>query len=218
MTPWSSDWRAKSLFTFLKSDNAQTSAELIDGKAVYLRPPLPADWQAWAEVRASSRAFLKPWEPTWSTSALTRTAYRQRLRIQARERRDNSGYRFFIFRSTDDALVGGVNLSNIQSGVAMSCGIGYWIGKDYARQDLMRDAVSTLLPFVFDTIGLHRLEAACLPSNMASEGLLRKLGFRQEGYARAYLRIDGAWRDHLMFALLASDYRSRFQIATITEA
>ena len=151
MTPWSSDWRAKSLFTFLKSDNAQTSAELIDGKAVYLRPPLPADWQAWAEVRASSRAFLKPWEPTWSTSALTRTAYRQRLRIQARERRDNSGYRFFIFRSTDDALVGGVNLSNIQSGVAMSCGIGYWIGKDYARQDLMRDAVSTLLPFVFDT-------------------------------------------------------------------
>ena len=73
----------------------------------------------------------------------------------------------------------------------------------------MRDAIESLMPFVFDTIALHRLEAACLPSNVASEGLLRKLGFRQEGYARAYLRIDGSWRDHLLFALLASDYRNR---------
>ena len=73
----------------------------------------------------------------------------------------------------------------------------------------MSDAVEALLPFIFDKIALHRLEAACLPGNMASEGLLRKLGFRQEGYARDYLRIDGTWRDHLMFAMLASDYRSK---------
>ena len=197
------------MFTFLKSDDAHGIADQIEGQAVYLRAPQLADWRAWAEVRASSRAFLKPWEPTWSTSALTRTAYRHRLRIQARERRDNAGYRFFIFRRADDALTGGVNLSNIQRGVAMSCSIGYWIGKDHARQDLMRDAIESLMPFVFDTITLHRLEAACLPSNVASEGLLRKLGFRQEGYARAYLRIDGSWRDHLLFALLASDYRNR---------
>ncbi|MFP6729860.1 MAG: GNAT family protein [Alphaproteobacteria bacterium] len=197
------------MFTFLKSDSVQAASVQIDGAAVYMRPPQSGNWRAWAEVRAASRTFLKPWEPTWSASALTRTTYRHRLRIQARERRDNTGYRFFIFRRADNALVGGVNLSNIQSGVAMSCSIGYWIGKDYARQDIMRDAVSALLSFVFDTIGLHRLEAACLPSNVASEGLLRKLGFRQEGYARAYLRIDGAWRDHLMFAMLASDFRNK---------
>ena len=205
------------MFDFLRSDDAQTAAELVEGKAVYMRPPQPSDWRAWAEVRAASRTFLKPWEPTWSSSALTRAAYRHRLRLQARERRDDTGYRFFIFQRADDALVGGVNLSNIQSGVAMSCSIGYWIGKDYARKDLMRDAVSSLLPFVFDTIGLHRLEAACLPSNVASEGLLRKLGFRQEGYARAYLRIDGAWRDHLMFAMLENDYRNRGEIPTIPD-
>ena len=197
------------MFTFLKSDSVQAASVQIDGAAVYMRPPQSGNWRAWAEVRAASRTFLKPWEPTWSASALTRTTYRHRLRIQARERRDNTGYRFFIFRRADNALVGGVNLSNIQSGVAMSCSIGYWIGKDYARQDIMRDAVSALLSFVFDTIALHRLEAACLPSNVASEGLLRKLGFRQEGYARAYLRIDGAWRDHLMFAMLASDFRNK---------
>ena len=197
------------MFTFLKSDSVQAASVQIDGAAVYMRPPQSGNWRAWAEVRAASRTFLKPWEPTWSASALTRTTYRHRLRIQARERRDNTGYRFFLFRRADNALVGGVNLSNIQSGVAMSCSIGYWIGKDYARQDIMRDAVSALLSFVFDTIGLHRLEAACLPSNVASEGLLRKLGFRQEGYARAYLRIDGAWRDNLMFAMLASDFRNK---------
>lgn len=200
------------MFTFLKSDDGQSDVNRIEGKAVYLRPPQPGDWRAWAEVRAASRNFLKPWEPTWSTSTLTRTAYRHRLRIQARERRENSGHRFFILRRTDDALVGGVNLSNIQRGVAMSCSIGYWIGKFYTRQGLMSDAINSLLPFVFDNIALHRLEAACLPSNVASEGLLRKLGFRQEGYARAYLRIDSAWHDHLLFAMLASDYRNRTDI------
>ena len=199
------------MFTFLKSDDGQTAIDRIEGKAVYLRPPQAGDWRAWAEVRASSRTYLKPWEPAWSASALTRTAYRHRLRIQARERRDNVGHRFFIFRRADDALVGGVNLSNIQRGVAMSCSIGYWIGKAYARQGLMSDAVEALLPFVFDTIALHRLEAACLPSNVASEALLRKLGFRQEGFARAYLRIDGAWRDHMLFAMLASEYRNRVE-------
>ena len=200
------------MFNFRKSDDAQTLATLIEGKAVYLRPPLPNDWRAWAEVRAASRNFLKPWEPTWSASALTRTAYRHRLRIQARERRDNTGHRFFIFRRDDDSLAGGVNLSNIQHGVAMSCNIGYWIDKHNARQGLMSDAIEALLPFVFDTISLHRIEAACLPNNLASEALLRKLGFRQEGYARAYLRIDGAWRDHLLFAMLASDFQKRGEL------
>ena len=197
------------MFTFLRSDDGQASVDRLDGRVVYLRPPQSSDWRAWAEVRAASRAFLKPWEPTWSEAALTRTTYRHRLRIQARERRDNAGYRFFIFKRSDGALAGGVNLSNIQRGVALSCSIGYWIAKAHAHQGLMSDAIETLLPFVFDTLALNRIEAAFLPSNVASEGLLRKLGFRQEGYARGYLRIDGAWRDHMLFAMLASDYQNR---------
>ena len=196
------------MFTFLRSDDGQASVDRLDGRVVYLRPPQSSDWRAWAEVRAASRAFLKPWEPTWSEAALTRTTYRHRLRIQARERRDNAGYRFFIFKRSDGALAGGVNLSNIQRGVALSCSIGYWIAKAHAHQGLMSDAIETLLPFVFDTLALNRIEAAFLPSNVASEGLLRKLGFRQEGYARGYLRIDGAWRDHMLFAMLASDYQN----------
>ena len=89
----------------------------------------------------------------------------------------------------------------------MSCSVGYWVGKDFARQGLMGDALDAMMPFVFKKLALHRIEAACLPTNLASEGLLRKLGFQREGYARRYLRINGEWQDHLLFALLADDYR-----------
>jgi ribosomal-protein-alanine N-acetyltransferase len=195
------------VFGFLKSDTASRPDVQLDGAQVYLRPPQAGDWQVWAELRAASRAFLEPWEPRWAEGALTRAAYRRRLRRQAREARDDIGYSFFILRRHDHALVGGVNLSNIQRGVAMSCSVGYWVGKDFARQGLMGDALDAVMPFVFKKLALHRLEAACLPSNLASEGLLRKLGFQREGYARRYLRINGEWQDHLLFALLADDYR-----------
>ena len=100
-------------------------------------------------------------------------------------------------------------MSNLQRGVAMSCSLGYWIGQPHARQGYMSEALRRLLPFVFETLGLHRIEAACLPTNVASRGLLQKIGFREEGYARGYLRINGAWHDHVLFALLAEDYRAK---------
>jgi ribosomal-protein-alanine N-acetyltransferase len=71
----------------------------------------------------------------------------------------------------------------------------------------MKDGVKALLGFVFDDLGLHRLEAACLPSNDRSKGVLRNVGFHEEGLARQYLKINGAWRDHVLFAMLASDPR-----------
>ena len=195
------------MFGFLKSDTASRPAVQLDGAQVYLRPPQAGDWRVWAELRAASRAFLEPWEPRWAEGALTRAAFRRRLRRQAREARDDVGYSFFILRRHDHALVGGVNLSNVQRGVAMSCSLGYWVGKDFSRQGLMGDALDAMMPFVFKKLALHRIEAACLPTNLASEGLLRKLGFQREGYARRYLRINGEWQDHLLFALLADDYR-----------
>jgi ribosomal-protein-alanine N-acetyltransferase len=72
----------------------------------------------------------------------------------------------------------------------------------------MSEALSALLPFAFDRLGLHRIEAACLPRNGPSRGLLEKLGFREEGYAREYLRIDGTWQDHVLYGLLRQDVRA----------
>ncbi|MCH9018965.1 MAG: GNAT family N-acetyltransferase [Proteobacteria bacterium] len=190
---------------FLKNDSPAAAATRLTGERVYLRPPCPGDWRPWAELRTASRAFLQPWEPRWADGALTSAAFRRRLRRQARESREDTGYSFFVFLREDDVHVGGVNFSEIQRGVAMSCTLGYWIGARYARQGLMTEAVGCVLPFAFETLGLNRVEAACLPTNTASERLLRTLGFRQEGFARDYLRINGEWRDHLLFAMRASD-------------
>lgn len=180
----------------------------LDGPRVYLRPPRNRDWLVWADLRERSRGFLTPWEPTWSVDALSRAAFRRRLRQTATEWVEDSGYGFLVFRRDDDAVLGGVNLSNVRRGVAQAVNLGYWIGEPYARHGYMTEALLTLFPFVFDRLGLHRIEAACLPHNMASRGLLQKVGFREEGYARQYLRINGSWQDHVLYSLLRGDIRN----------
>ncbi len=190
---------------FLRPSSLLDSGQTVYGGEVMLRAPQMADYQAWAEVRTESRAFLTPWEPIWSRDELTRVAFRRRLKHYARDMREDHAYPFFIFRSSDDAMLGGVTVSNIRRGVAQSGAIGYWIGRSHARSGNMAAALNALIPFVFDTLGLHRIEAACLPHNAASIGLLTKCGFEREGYARRYLRINGAWQDHVLFALLSED-------------
>ena len=116
---------------------------------------------------------------------------------------------FLVFRAEDEALIGGLSLSNMRRGVAQSANLGYWVGAPHARQGYMTEALRTGLGYAFDQLKLHRLEAACLPSNEASRRLLAKLGFTEEGRARAYLRINGRWQDHLIYALLAEDWAQR---------
>lgn len=181
----------------------------LDGTRIYLHPPRYRDWRGWADLRARSREFLVPWEPTWLPDALSRAAYRRRLRHTALEWRDDSSYSFLILRRQDESIIGGVTLSQVRRGVAQTASLGYWIGAPYARQGYMTEAIQCLMPFAFDRLGLHRLEAACLPHNQASRSLLAKIGFREEGYARGYLRINGSWRDHVLYALVREDSRLR---------
>lgn len=181
---------------------------VITGENVYLRYPRIADFLAWSQLRGESRSFLAPWEPAWSTDELSKGAFRRRLKRYHRETREDLAYAFFVFRSTDQALLGGCTLSNVRRGVTQCCALGYWVGERFARQGYMFDAVRALIPFIFRTLGLHRIEAACLPTNEASRQLLAKTGFRQEGLARHYLLINGEWQDHLLFALLPEDVRS----------
>jgi ribosomal-protein-alanine N-acetyltransferase len=176
---------------------------------VVLRPPRGADWVDWVALRRESRDFLEPWEPTWSNDALTRPAFRRRLQGHRSEWQRGSGYAFLIRRREDGALMGGVTLSNVRRGVAQSGSLGYWIGRRFARQGYMTESLALVLTFAFENLGLHRVEGACLPSNEASRGLLTKSGFTEEGYLRRYLRIDGQWRDHVLFGILKSDPRHR---------
>jgi ribosomal-protein-alanine N-acetyltransferase len=178
---------------------------VIRGDGVYLRYPRVGDFIAWSKLRAESRQFLSPWEPSWATDELSKGAFRRRLRRYQKEARQDTAYAFLVFRQADNALMGGCTLSNVRRGVTQCCALGYWVGERFARQGHMFDAVRALVPFIFRTLGLHRIEAACLPSNEASKSLLMKAGFRQEGVAVRYLQINGEWQDHVLFALLADE-------------
>jgi ribosomal-protein-alanine N-acetyltransferase len=156
-------------------------------------------------LREKSRAFLVPWEPTWPADDLTRGAFRRRLKRYAEDQRTDQAYAFFIFRQEDNSLVGGLTLANVRRGVAQAGSLGYWLGEPFVRRGYMSAAVKALLPFAFGTLKLHRVEAACIPTNAASIRLLEKCGFVREGYAREYLCINGVWQDHLLYARLARD-------------
>jgi ribosomal-protein-alanine N-acetyltransferase len=176
----------------------------LDGEGIILRPHRASDFAEWAELRAQSRSFLQPWEPTWPSDDLTRAAYRRRLSAYADDIERGVAYPFLVFRKSDGAMVGGITLSNIRRGVAQMGSIGYWVGEPHTRRGYTVAAVNAVTRFCFGRLGLHRVEAACLPTNEASRAVLTKAGFQQEGLARAYLRINGAWRDHLLFGLLVT--------------
>ncbi|GGE34696.1 ribosomal-protein-alanine N-acetyltransferase [Agaricicola taiwanensis] len=172
---------------------------------LYLRMPQLGDFDQWAELRAASRSFLQPWEPLWPADDLTRPSFRRRLRRYGDEIREDSAYPFFLFRQSDDVLLGGLTFSNVRRGVVQATTLGYWMGSPHAGKGLMTEGVRACLPFVFGHLGLHRLEAACLPSNASSIRLLEKVGFKREGIARRYLCINGRWQDHILYGLLADD-------------
>ncbi len=168
-----------------------------------LRLPRLSDYKAWSALRTQSAAFLEPWEPTWPKDDLTRAAFRNRLGAYARELETGEAFPFFLFRRDDATLIGGVRLFHIRRGVAQSAVLGYWIGQPYARRGYMLDGVRAAVDFAFGEMGLHRLEAACMPENAASASVLLKSGFLEEGYAPAYLKINGEWRDHRLFGMVA---------------
>ncbi len=177
------------------------------GQRTMIRSPERNDWEEWSRLRGESRPFLSRWEPTWSSDALTRAAFRRRLSRFAADWRTDQGYNFLLFRLEDRTMVGGIGLSNVRRGVAESGSLGYWVGERYARQGYMTEGLRLMLSFAFQQLRLHRVEAATLPHNAPSRHLLLKSGFREEGYARAYLYIDGRWQDHVLFGLLQDDQR-----------
>jgi ribosomal-protein-alanine N-acetyltransferase len=178
----------------------------VEGKLVRLRAPVAADFVEWSALRNQSREYLTPWEPSWAPDELTRAAFRRRLRRYVQAERDGTGMMFFVFDKKTDELTGGCQLSNIRQGIAQSAAsLGYWIGQKHAGRGLMTDAVVTLVRHAFDRLGFHRIEAACLSTNVASRRVLTKAGFTAEGTARKYLRINGEWQDHLLFAIIVGD-------------
>lgn len=177
----------------------------IRADGLYLRASEMRDYVEWAELREKSRSFLTPWEPLWPIDDLTRASFRYRVRRHAEEMARDEAYSFFIFREEDDALLGGLSFGHVRRGVSQAATLGYWMGEPYAGKGYMTRAVRAACAYAFEKRGFHRIEAACLPTNEPSKRLLERVGFKQEGYARSYLNINGQWRDHLLYAFLETD-------------
>src|SRR5262245_30912335 len=140
----------------------------IVGEGVALRIPEMSDFAEWAALREASRDFLTPWEPTWPADDLTRSSFRRRIKRYSEDQRADLAYAFFMFRKHDNVLLGGLTLANIRRGCAQAGSLGYWMGAPHARRGYMTAAVNSLIPFAFGTLKLHRIEAACIPANVAS--------------------------------------------------
>jgi ribosomal-protein-alanine N-acetyltransferase len=184
----------------------------LDTERLTLRLPRHADFRPWTALRETSRAFLTPWEPTWATDHLTRKSFTGRVYWAQRALTQGSAVPLFILDRQDETLLGAITLDNIRRGPAQSATLGYWIGQPHARQGYMREAIEAVVHYAFRGQDLSRVEAACLPENVASRGVLEKAGFKYEGVAQSYLQINGRWRNHVLYAHLRHDRRGRTDV------
>ena len=181
----------------------------LETERLTLRPPAHADFRDWSELRQGSAEFLKPWEPAWAEDHLSRRAFTNRVYWASRAVGQGTALPLFLVRRADQRLIGAITLDNIRRGPAQAATLGYWIGSDHTRQGFMREAIVAVVHHAFAAMDLSRIEAACLPENAASRGVLEKTGFKYEGVAQAYLQIAGRWRNHVLYANLRHDRRGR---------
>lgn len=179
----------------------------LKGARVTLRLPVPSDYHEWATLRRESRAFLEPWEPRWASDELERSGWRHRVRRYREEYAAGTAIAFLIFENGKGGLAGGITIGNIRYGVSQSAQIGYWMGERHAGKGYMQDAIGVLVSHAFGAMRLHRIEAACIPDNTRSIHVLEKAGFAREGLLRSYLRINGVWQDHYIYARIADEHR-----------
>ena len=184
----------------------------LDTERMVLRPPMHSDFTPWSALRRDSEGFLAQWEPSWAEDHLTRRAFTNRVYWANRAIGNGSAVPLFLLRRKDAMLLGALTLDNIRRGPAQAGTLGYWVGAPFARQGYMREAIEAVVHYAFDRLDLSRIEAACLPENQASRGLLEKSGFKYEGVAQSYLQIDGRWRTHVLYASLRLDRRGRTDV------
>ena len=181
----------------------------IETERMTLRLPTHGDWTQWAALRDESAAFLTPWEPGWAGDHLTRKAFTNRVYWAARAEAQGTALPLLLIRREDQALLGAITLDNIRRGPSQSGTLGYWIGERFSRRGYMREAIQSVVHHAYSALDLSRIEAACLPENIASRGVLEKCGFKYEGVAQSYLQISGRWRNHVLYAALRLDRRGR---------
>ena len=184
----------------------------IETERMTLRLPQHGDFRAWTTLRDQSAPFLTPWEPVWAADHLSRKAFTNRIYWANRSTSQGTALQLLLIRREDAALLGAITLDNIRRGPSQAGTLGYWMGQAHARQGYMREAILSVVHHAFTVMDLSRVEAACLPENAASRGVLEKCGFKYEGVAQSYLQIAGRWRNHVLYANLRGDRRGRTDV------
>ncbi len=185
-------------------------ATLVDGPVV-VRPPKLRDAVSWVDLRIRNEGWLAPWEATppgpepvgpWARRQ-TAGVFSQMTRRLRRQARQGSALPFMV--AYRGRVVGQITVSTIVRGAANTGQVGYWIDQAVAGRGIMPTALALVVGHCFGPVGLHRVEANVRPENAASRRVVEKLGFRTEGMHLKYLAIDGAYRDHLIYAITTDD-------------
>ncbi|MFJ9621514.1 GNAT family N-acetyltransferase [Streptomyces sp. NPDC101181] len=171
---------------------------------VTLRPATLTDASSFATALTRSRAYMRPWEPVRPESFYTPEGQRVRLAGLFAER-DGGRAMPWVLADGDDRVIGAFTLSAVERGSFRNARLGYWVDVDHAGRGLATAAVGAVCAAARDRLGLHRVEAATVTGNTASQRVLAKAGFERIGTAPGYLHIDGAWRDHHLFQRLLHD-------------
>jgi ribosomal-protein-alanine N-acetyltransferase len=170
-------------------------AAVAVGERTYVRQARERDANEFVELMRASRELHEPWSyPPAQTDEFRGLVERARA---------DDFELLLLCRRGDDVILGFFNLSQIFRGPFLNAYLGYAIGQPYARQGYMAEGIELVLRYAFETLGLHRLEANIQPGNEASIALAKHAGFRLEGFSPRYLKIDGRWRDHERWAILA---------------
>ncbi len=178
--------------------------------ATAVRPVAASDLSALLAARIGNRSFLAPWEPLREESFYTPVGQGRELALDDAAWRSGTGFAFAVLdASAGDALVGRVALANVVRGVWQNATLGYWFAQDAGGRGHATAAVGLVLGFAFGVAGLHRVQPAIMPRNVRSRRVVEKCGFRHEGMALRYLKIDGVWEDHDLWAMTAEEWREQ---------
>ncbi|GGM20440.1 GNAT family N-acetyltransferase [Promicromonospora citrea] len=171
---------------------------------VTLRELAKDDAVAVAHAYARNREHLEPWDPARPEEFFTEQWHKDRLWVQVLANTNGSALHT-VLESADGEVVGRLNLTDIVRGAFENGHVGYWIDARYTGRGLMTAALLALADHARDELGLHRLQAATLPHNVASQAVLGRAGFEKIGYAPSYLKIAGSWQDHVVFQRILHD-------------
>jgi ribosomal-protein-alanine N-acetyltransferase len=178
-----------------------------EGERVLLRAPRVEDAEELLALQSDAWEFIGPWMPAAEIAEDPLVATRERVHTDRALWVDDRSYRFVVCSRATGEIIGRVSLNNVIRGVLQSTDVGYWIGPRHARKGLTSEAVRAAIDAAFGPLALHRVQAGIIPRNVASLALARRIGLREEGLARRFVKIAGVWEDHVIFAVTVEEWR-----------